>query len=92
MAIEKSLHFMRVPDTFIRAIMALYNNPKFTVGDSGNVSNELHKLEASDRVARFLPTFLVLFFLTSLRTWKKHTVSSSEKSSEWTSMGPRVRR
>ena len=31
---------MGVPGPFIRAIMALYNNPKFTVRDSGNVVNE----------------------------------------------------
>ena len=38
--LEKSLHFMGVPNQFVQAIMALYNNPKFMVGDSGSVSNE----------------------------------------------------
>ena len=39
-AIEKSLHFIGVPTQFVQAIMTLYNNPKFTVRDSGNVSKE----------------------------------------------------
>ena len=39
-AIEKALHFMRVPPTFVQAVMAIYRNPTFRVRESGNISKK----------------------------------------------------